>query len=108
SWSAAVKTPEPIVKARLSPIGEGLQVLVYAPDRQDLFARICGYFDSAGFNILDAKVHTTRSGYALDTFQVTRPELERYYRDLMSFVETQLTAALSAPGPLPEPSRGRI
>ena len=34
-------------------------MLVYAPDRQDLFARICGYFDSADFNILDAKVHTT-------------------------------------------------
>lgn len=103
-----VKTTEPIVKARLSPLGEGLQVLVYAPDRQDLFARICGYFDSAGFNILDAKVHTTRSGYALDTFQVTSPQLEQHYRDLISFVETQLTAALTATGPLPEPSRGRI
>lgn len=103
-----VKTTEPIVKARLSPLGEGLQVLVYAPDRQDLFARICGYFDSAGFNILDAKVHTTRSGYALDTFQVTSPPLEQHYRDLFSFVETQLTAALTASGPLPEPSRGRI
>jgi [protein-PII] uridylyltransferase len=103
-----VETTEPIVKARLSPLGEGLQVLVYAPDRQDLFARICGYFDSAGFNILDAKVHTTRSGYALDTFQVTSPQLEQHYRDLISFVETQLTAALTATGPLPEPSRGRI
>jgi len=103
-----VTTTEPIVKARLSPLGEGLQVLVYAPDRQDLFARICGYFDSAGFNILDAKVHTTRSGYALDTFQVTSPQLELHYRDLISFVESKLTAALTATGPLPEPSRGRI
>ena len=42
-----------------SSVGDGLQVLVYAPDRPDLFARICGYFDSAGFNILDAKIHTT-------------------------------------------------
>ena len=103
-----VQTARPIVQARLSPLGEGLQVLVYAPDQADLFARICGYFDGAGFNILDAKVHTTRSGYALDTFQVTSPQLEQYYRDLMSFVETQLTAALTATGPLPEPSRGRI
>ena len=108
SLYADVKTTEPIVKARLSPLGEGLQVVVYAPDRQDLFARICGYFDSAGFNILDAKVHTTRSGYALDTFQVTSPQLELHYRDLISFVESQLAAALAATGPLPEPSRGRI
>ena len=105
---ADVHTTEPIVKARLSPLGEGLQVLVYSPDRPDLFARICGYFDGAGFNILDAKVHTTRIGYALDTFQVTSPQLEQHYRDLMSYVETQLAAALTATGPLPEPSRGRI
>jgi [protein-PII] uridylyltransferase len=107
-----IETKEPVVKARPSSLGEGLQVLVYSPDRPDLFARICGYFDSAGFNILDAKVHTTRTGYALDTFQVTSPQLEgqdpAHYRDLISLVETQLSTAVSATGPLPEPGRGRL
>jgi len=103
-----VATTQPIVRARLSSLGEGLQVLVYAPDRQDLFARICGYFDSAGFNILDAKIHTTANGYALDTFQVTSPPFEQHYRDLIAYVETQLATTLAASGPLPEPSRGRI
>src|SRR5689334_20483058 len=45
--SRHVATPTPIVDARPSPLGEGLQVLVYSPDRPDLFARICGYFDGA-------------------------------------------------------------
>lgn len=103
-----VDTKEPVVRARLSSLGEGLQVLVYAPDRPDLFARICGYFDSAGFNILDAKIHTTRAGYALDTFQVISPQLDQHYRDLISLVETQATLALKAEGPLPQPSRGRL
>ena len=108
-----VATATPVVRSRLSPLGEGLQVLVYAPDQQDLFARICGYFDSAGFNILEAKVHTTRTGYALDTFQVNSPHFDQpslgvNYRDLISYVETQLTLALAATGALPEPSRGRI
>jgi [protein-PII] uridylyltransferase len=103
-----VDSKEPIVRARLSSLGEGLQVLVYAPDRPDLFARICGYFDSAGFNILDAKVHTTKAGYALDTFQVISPTMEQHYRDLLSLVETQLALALNQAGPLPEPSRGRL
>jgi [protein-PII] uridylyltransferase len=103
-----VQTKEPIVRARLSSLGEGLQVLVYSPDRPDLFARICGYFDSANFNILDAKVHTTRAGYALDTFQVISPTLDQHYRDLISLVETQLAAALNETGPLPQPSRGRL
>jgi len=102
-----VDTVKPLVQARLSSVGEGLQVLVYARDQPDLFARICGYFDGAGFNILDAKVHTTRSGYALDTFQVNSPDLEPHYRDLISYVETQLAIALQATGPLPEPGRGR-
>jgi [protein-PII] uridylyltransferase len=103
-----VDSKEPIVRARLSSLGEGLQALVYAPDRPDLFARICGYFDSAGFNILDAKVHTTKAGYALDTFQVISPTMEQHYRDLLSLVETQLALALNQTGPLPEPSRGRL
>jgi len=103
-----VESKEPVVRARLSSLGEGLQVLVYAPDRPDLFARICGYFDSAGFNILDAKIHTTRAGYALDTFQVISPNLDQHYRDLISLVETQATLALKADGALPEPSRGRL
>jgi [protein-PII] uridylyltransferase len=103
----------PIVRARVSPLGGGLEVLVYAPDRADLFARICGYFDGAGFNILDAKIHTSRAGYALDTFQVTSPEIEEstdgpQYRDLISLVETQLAQAVAAEGPLPQPSRGRL
>src|SRR3989442_3819 len=58
-----VDTKDSVVRSRLSSLGEGLQVVVYAPDRPDLFARICGYFDGAGFNILDAKVHTTNTGY---------------------------------------------
>ena len=107
-----VDTRIPVVRARLSSVGEGLQVLVYAPDRPDLFARICGYFDSAGFNILDAKIHTTTTGYALDTFQVISQHVEQYvdvaYRDLISLVEIQLSEALAADGPLPEPSRGRL
>ena len=107
-----VDTPQPVVRARLSSVGEGLQVLVYARDRPDLFARICGYFEGAGFNILDAKVHTTRAGYALDTFQVISPLLEEplggHYRDLIALVENQLALALIATGPLPEPGRGRL
>ncbi|MDE2452171.1 MAG: bifunctional uridylyltransferase/uridylyl-removing protein, partial [Burkholderiales bacterium] len=101
-----------IVRARPSTVGDGLQVLVYSPDRPDLFARICGYFDSAGFSIQDAKIHTTRAGYALDTFQVVSTQLETgsasEYRGLISLVETKAAQALDSAGPLPDPSRGRV
>lgn len=108
-----VNTDVPVVRARPSSVGDGLQVLVYSPDRPDLFARICGYFDSAGFSILDAKIHTTKAGFALDTFQVVAtnhiaPDNAAGYRDLISLVETQATQALASEGPLPEPRRGRV
>jgi len=98
----------PIVRARLSPVGEGLQVVVYTPDQQDLFARICGYFDQSSFSILDAKVHTATNGYALDTFQIVTAYTPDHYRDLISMVETGLAKTLAEAGPLPPPSKGRV
>ncbi len=106
-----VDTPKPIVAARLSSIGEGLQVLVYAPDRPDLFARICGYFDRAAFSIQDARIHTSGTGYALDTFQILASDPLRFegvhYRDMIALVETQLAEAVASDKPLHEPTRGR-
>jgi [protein-PII] uridylyltransferase len=102
------KTPGVTVKARLSPLGEGLQVLVYTPDQTDLFARICGYFDQAGFSILDAKIHTARNGFALDTFQVVTPLLNAHYRELTPMVENDLKIAIEKGGALPKPGRGRV
>jgi [protein-PII] uridylyltransferase len=105
-------TAHAIVRARQSPVGEGLQVLVYTRDQADLFARICGFFDQHGFSILDAKVHTASNGYALDTFQLVSALLPDHYRELISMVEVDLDNTLENPGPLPEPaslqSRGRI
>jgi len=96
------------VRARLSPVGEGLQVLVFTPDQSDLFARICGHFDQAGFSILDAKVHTTRKGWALDTFQVVTTTLAEHYRELITMVESGLQQTIEKQSPLPAPTKGRL
>ncbi len=106
--SRHVGTANAIVRARLSPVGEGLQVVVYTPDQPDLFARICGYFDQAGFSILDAKIHTATNGYALDTFQVVSSMLSEHNRELISMVEAKLQSTIEQAGPLPPPSRGRV
>ena len=104
-----VHTVTPIVRARPSPIGEALQVLVYVPDRSDLFAGICAYFDRNGLSVLDARINTTRHGYALDNFIVAQTEHDDvHYRDIANLVEQQLAARLSSDAPLPEPSKGRL
>jgi [protein-PII] uridylyltransferase len=106
--SRHVGTGQTVVRARRSPVNEGLQVLVYTPDQTDLFARICGYFDQGGFSIQDARIHTARNGYALDTFQLVSPDLHEHYREISAMVEAELARYIAEGGPLPEPSRGRL
>ena len=106
-----VDSETPVVRARLSPVGEGLQIAVYIKDQEDLFARICAYFERHGFSIWDARIHTTKHGYALDTFQISGSNLVDEggsYRDLIQLVEYELTAALQNNSPLPSPSMGRL
>jgi [protein-PII] uridylyltransferase len=106
--SRLVGSPKAIVRARRSPAGEGLQVLVYTPDQSDLFARICGYFDQRGFSILDARIHTAKNGHALDTFQVVTSASPDEFREITSMLENGLAKVITDAGPLPNPSRGRV
>jgi [protein-PII] uridylyltransferase len=103
-------TPDkPIVRARLSPVGEGLQVLVYAPDQPGLFARITGFFERTQFDVAAAKIYTTQHGFALDTFQVlTRTRAGEHYRDLISRIETGLAERIASDKPLEAPPAGRV
>ncbi|WP_194712073.1 [protein-PII] uridylyltransferase [Noviherbaspirillum soli] len=103
-----INSSVPVVKSRLAPIGEGLQVTVYVKDQPDLFVRICSYFERKNFSILDAKIHTTRNGYALDTFLVTEPAFANNYRDIINLIEHELGLCLSSSEPLPPPRKGRL
>ena len=107
-WSRA--TPEkPIVRARLSPVGEGLQVLVYAPDQPGLFARITGFFERMQFDVASARIYTTRHGFALDSFQVlTRTRSGEHYRDLIRAIESRLTELIAQEKPIEAPPAGRV
>ncbi|WP_232504395.1 [protein-PII] uridylyltransferase [Sulfuricella denitrificans] len=106
---AKVNSGQPVVKARLSPAGEGIQVMIYTPDKDDLFTRICSFFERNDFNIVEAKIHTSRHGYALDSY-VVLDEANRaaHYRDLLSFIEYELSQRLT-PDKAPEPPlQGRL
>jgi [protein-PII] uridylyltransferase len=103
-----VDTLEPVVRTRLAAFGEGFQVVVYLRDQEDLFARICGYFDRKNLSVLDARIHTTRHGYALDSFLVVDPAQANGYRDILQLVESELSEALRLRNALAPPVRGRI
>jgi [protein-PII] uridylyltransferase len=108
SFFARVTTDQPIVRARLARIGEGAEVVIYVRDQKDLFARVCGYFDSRNLSILDARIHTTRHGYALDTFLVTDHGRSPHYRELLSQVEHELAEWIAHRHELPTPAKGRM
>jgi [protein-PII] uridylyltransferase len=102
-------TTEPVVKARLSPAGEGLQVMIYVPDQKELFARICSFFEHISYDIFEAKIYTTRHGYALDSFQVQDPDNRRpQYRDVINLIEHDLAERLRLKSPLPPLTKPRL
>ena len=101
-------TGKPIVKARLAHQEIGLQVMVYTLDQPDLFTRIVGFFSRTGYSIVDAKIHTTRHGYALDSFVLLDMSDRDNDRDMIAYIEHELSERLIAQKPPEAPSPGRI
>ena len=65
---------EPLsIAAHFYPQRGATLVTVYAADHPGLFYRIAGAIHLAGGNIIDARIHTTRDGVAIDNFLVQDP-----------------------------------
>jgi [protein-PII] uridylyltransferase len=80
------------------------RVSVFTSDREGLFYRICAGLASTGANIIDARIHTTRDGMALDNLLVLdgrgQPYEDRRQRNRIArAVESSLLA--HEPPPLP-------
>ncbi len=99
---------QPVVRARLHQEGEGVQVMVYTKDQPDLFARIVGFFARTGYNIVDAKIHTTAHGYALDSFVLLDISQRDNDREMLSYIEHELEYRLIHQLPPEKPSSGRL
>ncbi len=86
------------------------RVSVFTPDREGLFYRLCAGLASAGANIIDARIHTTRDGMALDNVLVLdgrgQPYRDRRQRArLAKALEAALANADAPPLPSAEPTR---
>lgn len=90
-----ISPTEPVVKVRPVIGGEGMQIMVYTHDQSDLFARICTYLGRRKLDVLDARIHTTRHGYALDSFVVIPASGETDLRSLSTLIEHELPDFLS-------------
>ena len=109
---ARIGDPAPSVVAVDEADAGATRVSVFAPDRPGLFYRICAGLAAAGASIIDARIHTTRDGMALDNLLVQdsqrRPYADRRLRArLVKAVNAALTseAMPGAPAPPPLPRR---
>src|SRR3546814_14173523 len=64
------------IAAQVYPERGATLVTIYATDHPGLFYRAAGAIHVAGGNIIDARIHTTRDGMALDHFLVQDPSSE--------------------------------
>jgi [protein-PII] uridylyltransferase len=107
---AHIGEAKPNVVAEDDPDSGATRVSVFTPDREALFYRISAGLAAAGANIIDARIHTTRDGMALDNLLVLDARGHGYTdRRLRARLAKSVEAALSsqAPPPLPatEPRR---
>lgn len=101
-------TQTPIVKVQEASGKSGYVILLYMPDRQGLFLRAVAYLAKLGLSVVDTRVHTTRHGWALDTFLVA-DRFERYtLEELQKKLEPGLAAAVVSETPLPAPAQGKL
>lgn len=99
---------KPLVRVREHPTLGGLQVLVYTPDQKDLFMRMVAYFGSKSLSIMDARIHTTHHGWALDTLLVTDPFEHDTPDNTARRIEQELPVALDQSKPVAKPRRGKL
>ncbi len=99
------------IAAKVYPARGATLVTIYAADHPGLFFRVAGAIHLAGGSIIDARIHTTRDGMALDNMLVQDPfgqpfddpvrlkRIEKAIEDALAN-RSQLNAALAA-RPLP-------
>jgi len=104
-----VSTETPIVRAHLSRDGNGIEVMIYTRSHDDLFARICNFFDRIGYSIGEAKIYTTNHDYALNTFIVLDESTsEISYTGLLQHIEDNLYDKILTTTPIEAPIKGRL
>jgi len=85
----------PVVRARLSPAGEGIQVMIYTPDKERPVRQDLQFFSNATTSTSSRQNPTPADGYALDSTWFGRGQPIRHYRDLLSFIEYELSQRLT-------------
>ena len=97
----------PIVKAKVENDVNGIKIIVYEKASKGLFSKIVEYFDSVSFSVLDAKINTTKHGYALNSFVLNQKSLDQLSQFSISTLENGLLNHLENQNKINLKSSGR-
>jgi len=94
----------PLVSARSRKDIGAQQILVLAPESEELLPRITGGLDRLHLNILDARIHSTRSGLTLLVFIASDPEGASHNKKWLQTTTAQLKKILLDDGASYQPA----
>lgn len=87
---------ETIVSTRHAPDGNGIEVLIFRKESENIFIKASQYFANNNFDVMEAKIYTTHDGYALDVFNVLVDGNNISFKHLFNFIEKSLTETLNS------------
>ena len=61
---------KPLIKTRINNQSDSLELFVYTPSREAIFASVVSSVGQLGLNIVSAEVVNCKNGYALETFKI--------------------------------------
>ncbi len=96
----------PLIKVKVDQDTDGIDVFIYAHDKKELFSKICGFFYHINLEIVGAKVYTSNSGYALDSFKLL--QLEEIPNSKIEDIEIALRDSILKNKDYPLTGRSRI
>ena len=85
-----------LVKIRHAVEGQGIEVLVFKKEVKDLFIKTSQFFISNELDVMQAKIYSTKSNYALDVFSLhIEPNSNISYQHFFKHIEKELAKVLN-------------
>ncbi len=95
--SAASILDLPLVNARTRKDLGAMQLLVLAPESEELLPRLTGSMDQLHLNLLDAHIHLTPSGLTLLNFMISDPDRHSSHRQWLLDTTAAIRQDLKTP-----------
>lgn len=90
------KSKKMLIKIRHAVEGQGVEVLIFKKEVKDLFIKVSQFFMVNELDVMQAKIYSTKSNYALDVFSLhIEPNSNLSYQHFFKHLEKELSEKLN-------------